>query len=623
MGNWTTVSSAASAAPPQLPASIGLSEVGSRVIVAPLNRTQATLQVAWTAPGSGPAPTTAHYSLNVPAGVEGAAGDAPVQTSGSTRYIQFPAWAPTANQSWSVTISLETATAASAAITSPAVTIYAIGAAAANNVSNLAVGTLQYVSDADGHWFFGFQVSANNAGVDPNFFTSKITACWGSITGGVFTPAADQPSPVYLMNGLEFQTPTYSIFWGGFPVFSAADHTTLRVQAWSQSRSQAAASPMTFTAQSTAVGGTTDHVDVVPTVQVGRIPATRLDGSTFGVGIARNATTGKPDVQITTGLAVNGSNQIAVAITTGLKFLSNQLSVDAGAGLTSSGNSVVLKLGAGMGFDVYNNAQVAIGLGLTMSSNQVVPNLGAGLNLSGSLIEINAGNGVTTSGGSLQANLTTGLKLSGAAITVDISVGLTTSGNQITVNAGAGLGTSGMQVIVPANGISSSMIASLDVSKLNAGTLTVGSGGLTFSGTGGIVVANGGNISASPGSVLGTTFKTNYGLGGSPEYTIYNAASPYYTTVIDAVGNALFATLKVGGVSCIDASQIGYFSQIYAGGLQVVDGSQNGSFATVSASVGFKAPNGATGLTGNYQVATPGGGSMVLSYSGGILTGQW
>lgn len=275
---------------PALPSSIALSEVGTRILVGPLNRTQATLQVTWTDPAIGPPPVTVHYALNMPAGTEGASGEAPVQTSGATRFVQFSAWAPTANQSGSVTIALETSTTTSLPITSAAVTINAIGSAAANNVSGLTVTAPVYVADADGHWYFSFTVSAANALGDPNFFTSKITACWGSITGGVFTPAADQPSPVSAMDGLEFQTAAYSILWGGFPVFSAADHTVLRIQAWSQSRSQAGATPMTWTAQTTAVGGTTDHVDITPVLQAARIPSQRIDPTSLGANLGKDGT---------------------------------------------------------------------------------------------------------------------------------------------------------------------------------------------------------------------------------------------------------------------------------------------------------------------------------------------
>jgi hypothetical protein len=112
--------------------------------------------------------------------------------------------------------------------------------------------------------------------------------------------------------------------------------------------------------------------------------------------------------------------------------------------------------------------------------------------------------------------------------------------------------------------------------------------------------------------------------------------------VITSARVANFASLSIGGSSCIDASLNAYLAQVYSGGVRVVDGSQNasfnslyvggntcidssrnGAFATVSVSTAYKGPNGASGLTGNYSVATPGGGSMVLSFSGGVLTGQW
>ena len=117
MGNWTTVSSPPEVAPipPALPSSIALSEVGPRVLVAPANTTQTTLRLAWTDPGSGPAPLAANYVLNVPAGVAGAAGESTVMSAGTTRYIEFAAWAPATDQGWSATLNLIAASGATSA----------------------------------------------------------------------------------------------------------------------------------------------------------------------------------------------------------------------------------------------------------------------------------------------------------------------------------------------------------------------------------------------------------------------------------------------------------------------------------------------------------------------------
>ena len=101
--------------------------------------------------------------------------------------------------------------------------------------------------------------------------------------------------------------------------------------------------------------------------------------------------------------------------------------------------------------------------------------------------------------------------------------------------------------------ITSAKIASLDVSKLNAGTMNVGSGGLSFSGTGGITIMNGGGIYVNPGVINC--------VGG---YYVSGAAAGFQNVlVIDSYTDANFRNLKVYGSTRIDWQGNGYFANIY------------------------------------------------------------
>jgi hypothetical protein len=245
------------------------------------------------------------------------------------------------------------------------------------------------------------------------------------------------------------------------------------------------------------------------------------------------------------------------------------LTLNLGSGLTTSGGQAVVNTGNG----------------LTISGAAIVANLGNGLQFSGAVMQINAAGGLNFNGTALQANLTTGLALNNGAIKVDITVGLAASGNAIGVNAGAGLGTSGMQVVIPANGVSSDMVAGLAASKLSAGQITVGSGGMEFSGSGGITIANGGSILVvSPGTVSAGVLIGGGFVGG------------------DVLRHS-------DGTVIVNGSKQGFFSNITASG-------------TVRANSGFNAWGNA-GVTGNFSLKKDDGTSITLSFSGGILTGSW
>jgi hypothetical protein len=211
---------------------------------------------------------------------------------------------------------------------------------------------------------------------------------------------------------------------------------------------------------------------------------------------------GSVQAKFANGLTLNiGSLQVSLG--NGLGFSGSSVVPVTGNGIGISGTQIVASLGNGLAFSG-SNIQVNAGNGLTMSGTQLVANLGNGVTLSGGAITLNLGSGLTMSGASVVANLGNGVTTSAGAITLNLGNGLQFSGSATTINAGSGLSV-GIQLTIPSNGVSSSMIASLDVSRLNAGTMTVGSGGMTFSGTGGILVSGGGNVSVTPGKCTGDT----------------------------------------------------------------------------------------------------------------------
>ena len=292
MGNWTTTSTSAAAAPPPLPANIGLTETGTRVLVGSIGRVQATMQVGWIDPGTGPAPTTAHYSLNVPAGVEGAAGDAPVQIAGTIRYIQFPAWAPGSNQSWSVTIALETATASSGTITSPTTTIYAIGSPSSHSVTGGAVSLHPYTA-ADGtqQWVATITANIDLAGADGNLWLTKLYRIVGRYVGGAFTPASWMvATPLTNDPGFAQQQGigVFRFVFGPFPYATAGGDVIVRYMFASRSRQGGDGYNGGWVSEVDAFGTGVDHCDTDVTAGVGTLDATRIASSTLGSTLAKD-----------------------------------------------------------------------------------------------------------------------------------------------------------------------------------------------------------------------------------------------------------------------------------------------------------------------------------------------
>jgi hypothetical protein len=293
-------------AAPTLPASTTLSEVGSRVMIGPLNRTQMTLQITWTTPSTGPAPLLAHYSLNVPAGVEGGAGDALVQVSGANSFIQFPAWAPTSGQSWSATISLDTGQAVSATITSAAVTINAIGSAAATDVTGATIGALVGNTTADGVQYWGCCFNATIGASDPNFWTSKITIQWGKYVSGAWTPRTGSPTLPANDPGIVQvdAVGTFNLFFN-YQAYPPDTYNIAQFKWWVRSR--AGDDTTAWVLQVNAFGAGVDHYNLTVVVPAASIPSSRISPATWGSGIYQDrAGNAKVDVANPSNMLQNG-----------------------------------------------------------------------------------------------------------------------------------------------------------------------------------------------------------------------------------------------------------------------------------------------------------------------------
>lgn len=270
--------------------------------------------------------------------------------------------------------------------------------------------------------------------------------------------------------------------------------------------------------------------------QVKRGAGVTVDGSnnvTLNLGAGVTFSSSLLETALGSGMAFDGSNNVTINVGTGVKLSGGQLQANLGNGLTASGGAITLNLGNGM----------------QISGGALTVNLGSGLSASGGAITLQLGNGITISGGLVTANLGSGLTASGGVITLNLGSGLTISGSVVQTNVSGGLTYSGVSIVIASGGVGPTQIASVNASQINAGTVTVGSGGMTFSGTGGILISGSGNIAVTPGNIAGAYFKaTQVGGTGQPAYYVGS------TLVIDAGANANFATLDVQGSVRIDAS---------------------------------------------------------------------
>jgi hypothetical protein len=101
--------------------------------------------------------------------------------------------------------------------------------------------------------------------------------------------------------------------------------------------------------------------------------------------------------------------------------------------------------------------------------------------------------------------------------------------------------------------IQSAKIANLDAAKINAGTISVGSGGMSFSGTGGIAVTGNGSITVATGGVVANNI---FALASSYGWSMIGGATPSldYTALFSG-GYVNAPSLRVGGTQIVDPSR--------------------------------------------------------------------
>ena len=192
-------------------------------------------------------------------------------------------------------------------------------------------------------------------------------------------------------------------------------------------------------------------------------------------------------------------------------------------------------------------------------------------------------------------------------------------------------------------------------SQIDAGTMTVGSGGLSFSGSGGIYVMNGGNITVNPGGIsavsyiwcktagIGWTITPNPPTIQGSNMDSQISVGHYFIAgdeVIDSSRNGNFATLKIGGTTVIDAARnlinvtLQRVNKLTVGGTDL-DGNvtiQAGSGISLSASPGFLTITNSdpgssysppSGYSGTVSWLDGYGGSHTLEFSNGICTNAY
>jgi len=282
-------------------------------------------------------------------------------------------------------------------------------------------------------------------------------------------------------------------------------------------------------------------------VQVNAGSGISVAGGAVAANLGNGLTTslGAITLNLGSGLSMNGS-AAQVNLGNGLTTSAGAITLNLGSGLSMSGSTLVANLGNGMttsGGAITLN----LGSGLSMSGSQAVVNAGNGITTLGGMVQVNNGAGIGISGGQVVTNLGNGLTTSGGAITLNLGGGLTMSGSVATVNTGTGLQVSGVQLIIANSGVGPSQISSVNVSQLNAGTMTVSST-LTLNGSGGLVLSGGGGISViTPATVYA---QGGFNVMASPTYG-YNVGG---SLVIDGNRNGNFATLAIGGSTAINAA---------------------------------------------------------------------
>ena len=573
--------------------SVTLSEVGSRTLKLSDQTTYTTLQAvieeAISPSGGAPVGTQLHLQFSNDGGTTWyEAGQAVYAADRTDQDGTHTYWVTTINVSgvlvqtaaqsfkaraWSLNQYVDNGP--SGAVVSGTCTVGLIGAPSATGATISITSPVAKIDLTTGWQWWEQTITVKTPGsADPNCWAYQVTVqqCNSSGVGG---PSGDTNGNERPWFDFANDGNTYSKTIQGTYVAagSAFTFTNYKVYGFSRSATTAPAwqDPTYSVLQKWPGGGTADLVsfgsipsgslDLRRSLPISLHPSLGQDGlgrlqfsisGTGGIGLDGS---GVARVQTGSGVTQDSSHSLTLSLGNGLAFSGSSVVPSLGSGLTTSGINIMLNLGNGLTF-AGSSLIPNLGAGLQVSGVQITMQLGLGLGFYGTQIQAKLGNGTAVDGGgNITLNLTTGLKWSGAQVAVDISTGLTNSGNSLVVNIGVGLGTSGLQIIIANGGVGPSQISSVNIAQLNAGTMTVGSGGITFSGNGGITVMGGGNVNVSPGLVTGFLVRCSNVVGG-PNVGGFQVGAPGSGQLlgIDGQANANFVTMMISGATAINSS---------------------------------------------------------------------
>lgn len=494
------------------------------------------------------------------------------------------------------------------AITSPAFTMSTPGVYGTTGSSSIGTPTMVDTGSSGGSKQYTVEFDLGLPLADKDFFFARISRLIGKKIAGVFTrmpgqldlegcigtpigdwalPTATRPGDIdhaeFLSLNQQVQAAGLTSIhcsWGPHN-YPTGEWNVLRFYYYLGTRKDDG-SGGTKTTQSTWPTGE-DHYDLILDTTKALTDASLTTTSSWGSGVQGGSGT-KPNVRYGGGVQDDGSGNVTLRLGSGIQLVLGAANI---------------KLGNGMGFDVFSQIVPNLGAGLATSGSQIVaalgnglmiqlgsivPNLGSGLILSGSQMTARLGNGltaasgpitpvlspgspITVSAGGFALTTSNGVKVAGAAVVIDLGAGLgglTLSGTALVASAGTGISV-GVQIGISNGGVGPTQISSVNFSQLNAGTMNVGGGGATFYGTGGIIIAGSGSISVLVGSVSSAT-GFNTGPGG-----VYQA---FGSTVIDSFRNFVGAGVSVsGGCGALGFNPTGFTGM--SGSIGIKDGFGN------------------------------------------------
>lgn len=229
-------------------------------------------------------------------------------------------------------------------------------------------------------------------------------------------------------------------------------------------------------------------------------PTTRRVGARPGAGVAIELVADGLTLNLGTGPILDGSSRLTLNLGPGIEMPTGAVRVKQGAGVSTTSGSV----------DVVGGDGITVGLTVTL-------NAGDGITAVGGPARVKAATGspVTVGAGGVALTAGAGVKVSNGSVVIDLGAGAgglqLVGGTALAVNPDNATLSVGITVSIKAGGVGPTQISSVNAAQLNVGTINVGSGGMTFSGSGGIIIMAGGSVTVSPGSVAGTGIYCYYG----------------------------------------------------------------------------------------------------------------